>query len=148
MRKEAIVALVCAGLAAGAARAGGGRIYPGGVCQPVSGSQNEDTIRDQDLLWNGGVSAQFMCPIETTRIKGTKGVRLVEMRVHPAGGTLSCQVVARQGTSSSFGSSDSSSENQDVTLSLTLGERFEGSSILVRCTLPPGGRIRNYLVSE
>ncbi len=133
---------------ASSAAAGGGKIYPGGMCQPVAGLQNDDTIRDHDLLWDGGINAEFMCPIIASKIKGTKGLRLVEMRVHPNGGTVSCRPVSVSGTSSQTVSNVADTADEDVTLLLTLPLSLEGGSFVVRCTLPPGARIRSYLVVE
>lgn len=135
------------GLASGAS-AGGGTVYPGGMCQPVAGLQNDDTVRDHDLVWNGGVNAQFMCPIRNTKVKRTKGLRLVEMRVQPNGGTVSCRLVSASGTSSQSSADVMVTDSVDTTLALSLELSLEGGSYLVRCTLPPGAAIRSYLVVE
>lgn len=53
-----------------------------------------------------------------------------------------------------MGASSQSTENVfasgsgDTTIPLSLSESLEGGSFLVRCTLPPNGRIRSYLVVE
>ncbi len=135
-------------LVASSAAAGGGKIYPGGMCQPVAGLQNDDTIRDHDLFWDGGINAEFMCPIVASRIKGTKGLRLVELRVHPNAGTVSCRLVSVSGVSSQSTENALATGAADTTLSLTLPLSLEGGSFLVRCTLPPGASIRSYLVVE
>ena len=94
------------------------------------------------------IDAEFMCPIVASRIKGTKGLRLVELRVHPNAGTVSCRLVSVSGVSSQSTENAVATGAADTTLSLTLPLSLEGGSFLVRCTLPPGARIRSYLVVE
>jgi hypothetical protein len=70
------------------------------MCEPVSllTTELEDVIRDRDFWWAGSTAKEVMCPIVTSKVKGTKGLRLVELRVDPGGTTSSCRLVSRSGS--------------------------------------------------
>jgi len=151
MLRNASRLLVCSVLLfASAAAAGGGKLYPGGMCSPVSllTTELDDVVRDHDFWWAGSVNKEVMCPIVTSKLKGTKGLRLVEMRVDPAGGTLTCRLVSVRGGSTQSSGNEMVTGSGDNTIPLTLPLSLEGGSFLVRCTLPAGAKIRDYLVIE